>query len=1236
MTLKLIRILLIVSTILLLSQQKSIAYDINGMANDFNSAINQISNFGEKAAIRAAVKRIVKSMVANGFLKGYSEIAEARILNGVLAKTAVFSALKSGNMRILDVRYFATRIIVDYIAENASELSDDPLVAEAIYFGFKQLRPIIVGVMYKSLAAAALESALVSGEEVHRALQAYYQLVEQNKTNEEKELEANLLATLEKIRIDYKTALDKDKPSVLKDIDNAFTSTFGENMSASHVEWKNKYKDGLISADKNKFTVIKTIIADTLKYGDINKYRVEAYLEDNFNVSYHEKYMDMYNSELDNYRGMYSVNIDVINFSKNKDNYILEFTTTAPTDYVSCFIESKNENIIGKKDGTKWILSFSVKADSKITLLLKQGKKSNDKQLTLYTHDANDINLPKILTLTSSQTEIILEKEASNTIIFKAISPNIPNYIKATINNEGKKEPDIIFSPLSAREWAASRSFSTPGKRTIIAYATDEYGSILKNGEALPLTLTIHPPKSALLTKPIVTPSELIAGHSISVSTSSDKEIPTDAAACFIISGNETHTLKFQPSGGRKWTYNNLTIRKAGNHIITAYVGDPNCIKSKDSNLSNTVNLNVIPAAKVTNIASEKPEVVDGKSMRFTATVSGTVDEANGDQVLLWLDSYKQAMQRVSGTQTWTTTVTNIVGVNGKRDYTARVQNGDLYSTDAPHGTLTVKLSDALLVVDAYDISPQPKRIDKAKLNDHVNFIVDSVGAVNGSIKIKINNWISQSLVNIGANKWKTAESIPLQQAEVKTYYAFVEVKGQEASKSTAKVITVTKDSGLVCPAVASTGDLYDAELLVDRRNESIKNAVLHIDACNGKSDDKTITFSESGSGWKWPGIRIADNYCGTFKVSVTSSKNSYTCVTKVNLGSSSPPIVPPATSNDSALLSSNGVQYRLSERLISGDVWQISLTIESKPADFSLVKGKFSGSGLLTVSGTSAGTVFFTQAGNSWTYQVKGTPGTYSYTPVFKIGTKTFDAPARTFTITNNQNSAPRIPEGSVQCVIQPSNTGQMKFDCSLSNSALSSDVAKLSLQCSDAFSFNIPKVSSNSYMASIDFPVGNRTCDISAHGTNHSIFPFTTNLTISAADIHERNIALGKQLVNQLYKEFAGSYNDKNDSKLRGMLSDDWESVGDGTTLADLEMNLRSSFRIFDQVSYTIQNLQISPVAYGRFRVTYDALIKGQIYKSRIKHEEKSSVSEEVEVDPNGKAKITKTLSGRFWYVQ
>lgn len=689
-------------------------------------------------------------------------------------------------------------------------------------------------------------------------------------------------------------------------------------------------------------------------------------------------------------------------------------------------------------------------------------------------------------------------------------------FLNVRFNN--KLEKLIQLNTDNYQDWESETiAFESTGAREVVPHIYNKLGNLVSGSSSHTIILTVSQAKSINLTKPVASAYKVASKQTISVSTTADRELPESQYVCLVASSNTTR-YRMQPDGSKKWKYS-LTLNKAGSHQIAVYVGDDQCnFISNESNPSNVISIEAVPVATVVKVVADNSQVVDGKSMRFSATVSGNVDEANGDQVLLWLDSYKQVMQRISGTQTWTTTVTNIAGVNGKRDYTARVQNGDLYSTEAPHGTLTVKLSDALLVVDAYDISRQPKRIDKAKLNDHVNFIVDSVGSVNGSIKIKINNWISQPLVNIGANKWKTAESIPLQQAEVKTYYAFVEVKGQEASKSTAKVITVTKDSGLVCPAIANTGDFYDAELLVDRRNESIRNAVLHIDACNGKSDDKTITFSESENGWKWPGIRIADNYCGTFKVSVNSSKNSYTCVTRVNSGTNAAAPSVPSTK-------------------------------PSQPPPYAYIK-----------------------CVTSFDQKIGVAQLTCSYTDSYYRG---------------------RPLEGRC-CVV---GKGCPTF-----------------------------KIKQNVTQA-VQLQPGLNICDVyhddgQENHTGHAHFEYTVQ-DVSAN-------------VKELYQQFSEYYNSKYDAKLRGLISDDWESVGDGTTLADLEMNLRSSFRIFDQVSYTIQNLQISPVAYGRFRVTYDVLIKGQIYKNRIKHEEKSSVSEEVVVDSNGKAKITKTLSGRFWYVQ
>ena len=124
------------------------------------------------------------------------------------------------------------------------------------------------------------------------------------------------------------------------------------------------------------------------------------------------------------------------------------------------------------------------------------------------------------------------------------------------------------------------------------------------------------------------------------------------------------------------------------------------------------------------------------------------------------------------------------------------------------------------------------------------------------------------------------------------------------------------------------------------------------------------------------------------------------------------------------------------------------------------------------------------------------------------------------------------------------------------------------------------------------------------------------------------------GRQAVHELYDKFKAGYSGRNDAVLRSLISDDWQSDSDGTTLSDLEANLRRSFKIYNQIVYSISNLQITPAGDGqKFRVSYDVQIKGIIFQNNIRHEEKSSVVEEVVVDQNGKAKIAKTLTGKFW---
>ncbi len=121
----------------------------------------------------------------------------------------------------------------------------------------------------------------------------------------------------------------------------------------------------------------------------------------------------------------------------------------------------------------------------------------------------------------------------------------------------------------------------------------------------------------------------------------------------------------------------------------------------------------------------------------------------------------------------------------------------------------------------------------------------------------------------------------------------------------------------------------------------------------------------------------------------------------------------------------------------------------------------------------------------------------------------------------------------------------------------------------------------------------------------------------------------------VAALYADFAKAYNARSESGVLSFISDGWSS-GDGTTLADLGDTLRRTFRIFDSVEVRITNLRVSgsPMGAG-LEAMYDLEMKAKNFRRNLVHEEKSAVSEYVEKE-NGRWKIARTHSGRFWYVK
>lgn len=123
--------------------------------------------------------------------------------------------------------------------------------------------------------------------------------------------------------------------------------------------------------------------------------------------------------------------------------------------------------------------------------------------------------------------------------------------------------------------------------------------------------------------------------------------------------------------------------------------------------------------------------------------------------------------------------------------------------------------------------------------------------------------------------------------------------------------------------------------------------------------------------------------------------------------------------------------------------------------------------------------------------------------------------------------------------------------------------------------------------------------------------------------------------QQVKDFYSSFKQAYESRNDSQVMSFMGDEWEA-GDGTTLSDLQMNLSRTFRTFDEVGYNIQNLVANKMSDRKYAVSYEVTITSRIYSRNIKHEEKSSVNEEVTLDDAGRPKISRTLNGRFWYVE
>jgi hypothetical protein len=118
----------------------------------------------------------------------------------------------------------------------------------------------------------------------------------------------------------------------------------------------------------------------------------------------------------------------------------------------------------------------------------------------------------------------------------------------------------------------------------------------------------------------------------------------------------------------------------------------------------------------------------------------------------------------------------------------------------------------------------------------------------------------------------------------------------------------------------------------------------------------------------------------------------------------------------------------------------------------------------------------------------------------------------------------------------------------------------------------------------------------------------------------------------VKELYNQLKQAYESKNISGMMGCISNQWQA-SDGTTLSSLQANLTKTFKTYDEIRYTIQNLNINKVTEGNYKATYAIVLSVKINKTNTKQEERYNVTDEVALDNSGKAKIAKTLSGKFW---
>lgn len=120
----------------------------------------------------------------------------------------------------------------------------------------------------------------------------------------------------------------------------------------------------------------------------------------------------------------------------------------------------------------------------------------------------------------------------------------------------------------------------------------------------------------------------------------------------------------------------------------------------------------------------------------------------------------------------------------------------------------------------------------------------------------------------------------------------------------------------------------------------------------------------------------------------------------------------------------------------------------------------------------------------------------------------------------------------------------------------------------------------------------------------------------------------------IQAFYDKFKAAYEGRNAPAVTALISPDWTTGSDDTAISDLDENLRTNFRLYDEIRFSISGLKVTSKGKTQ-EACYDTVITSRIFKRNLKHEEKASVCDELKAE-NGKLKIARTLSGRYWYVK